>query len=167
MKDFKTNVKLARKGDTAAFAELYSEVYRDLYHCALYNLRNEHDACDVVSEAVLDAFSSIKNLKNEEAFKAWIMRILFVKIKKRQKEYINCGIDIDEAGELFSDFEYDSIELKNAIDSLDSSSKAILSLSALGGYTSAEIGRICKMNSSSVRSRLSRIREKIGKGVNL
>ena len=36
MKDFSADAKLARKGDTEAFARLYAEVYEDLYHIALY-----------------------------------------------------------------------------------------------------------------------------------
>ena len=83
MKDFQNDVRLARKGDTEAFSRLYSIVYKDMYHAALYNLRNQHDAYDIVSEAVIDAFSTIGKLKNEEAFKSWIMKILFAKIRKQ------------------------------------------------------------------------------------
>ena len=53
MNDFSTDVKLARAGDTEAFARLYSLVYKDLYHIALYSLRSSHDACDAVSDEVL------------------------------------------------------------------------------------------------------------------
>ena len=76
MNDFSTDVKLARGGDSAAFARLYSLVYKDLYHIALYSLRSSHDACDVVSDTVLDAFTTIGKLKDEKAFRGWqvIMR---------------------------------------------------------------------------------------------
>ena len=85
--NFSQLVKRARNGDADAFAELYSSVYKDLYHIALCNLRNSEDAADAVSDTVLDAFASIKNLKDENAFKTWIVRILMAKIKKKQKEY--------------------------------------------------------------------------------
>ncbi len=55
MNDFSADVKLAMKGSTEAFARLYALVYKDLYHVALYSLRNSHDACDAVSDTVLDA----------------------------------------------------------------------------------------------------------------
>ena len=86
--EFAQCVKKARAGDVDAFAELYSTVYKDLYRIALVNLKNQHDASDVVSDTVLEAFSSIKKLKDEKAFKAWIIKILTVKIKNKQKEYI-------------------------------------------------------------------------------
>ena len=63
MDDFKKYASLAKKGDTAAFAELYSLVYKDMYYIALYSLRNSHDASDAVSDAVADAFCSIGNLQ--------------------------------------------------------------------------------------------------------
>ena len=90
MHDFRTDAELAGRGDTAAFSRLYSLVYKDMYRTALYNLRNTHDAADAVSDAVADAFENIGRLKNAEAFKAWIMKILFAKIKKRQYPQI-CG----------------------------------------------------------------------------
>lgn len=160
MKDFKNDIKLARKGDTDAFARLYTIVYKQMYHTALYNLRNEHDACDVVSEAVIDAFASIKNLKNEDAFKSWIMKILFAKIKRRQKEYINSSGELSEEIKT-EEFEFQNTELKQALEMLDNDSRAILSLSVLGGYNSVEISKIFGMKASSVRSRLARIKEQL------
>jgi len=56
MEDFKQYAALAAKGDTEAFSRLYEMVYKDLYHIALYCLRNTHDACDAVSDTVIDAF---------------------------------------------------------------------------------------------------------------
>lgn len=164
MKDFKTYAALARKGDTEAFAKLYSLVYKDLYHTAVYNLRNEHDAYDVVSEAVMDAFSSIGRLKNEDAFKSWIMKILFVKIKRKQKEYMCLDEDIDDLNDevlVSGSFDFENFELKEAMNNLDHESKALLTLSVLGGYNSFEIAKIYGMKASSIRSRLMRIKEQL------
>ncbi len=160
MKDFKNDVKLACQGDTTAFARLYERIYKQMYHTALYNLRSEHDACDAVSEAVVDAFANMKKLKNEDAFKSWIMKILFTKIKRKQKEYINLADEITEEMSTAS-FEFENSELREALESLDDESRAILSLSVLGGYKSSEISEIFGMKSSAVRSRLSRIKEKL------
>ena len=66
--DFSQLVRQARKGDSEAFAKLYSEIYKDLYYYALCNLNNQDDAADAVSDAVIDAFAGIKNLKDENAF---------------------------------------------------------------------------------------------------
>lgn len=165
MKDFQNDVRLARKGDTEAFSRLYSIVYKDMYHAALYNLRNQHDAYDIVSEAVIDAFSTIEKLKNEEAFKSWIMKILFAKIRKKQKEYYNKNLSDDDEEAIdkitFSEFDFESSELKEALDNLDDESRGILSLSVLGGYTSEEIAKIYGIKASTIRSKLSRIKNEL------
>lgn len=133
-----------------------------MYHIARYNLRNTHDASDVVSDAVIDAFQSIKNLRSEKAFRSWIMKILYAKIKKKQKEYMNS--DISEYEECLSEsenFNYEYHELKIAMDNLDEKSKMILSMSVINGYSSLEIARICRINPATVRSKLMRIKKKL------
>ncbi|MDE6797352.1 MAG: sigma-70 family RNA polymerase sigma factor [Ruminococcus sp.] len=161
MKNFSADVKLAKKGDTSAFSRLYETVYKDLYRIALYSLKNAHDASDVVSDTVLDAFCSIDKLREPEKFRNWIMKILSTKIKRKQKEYFNITEEIGEDFPDISEFDYDSIELKEALNKLDSQSRMMLSMSVLGGYTSDEISEICEIKSGTVRSRLSRIKEKL------
>ena len=161
MEDFKQYAALAAKGDTEAFSRLYEMVYKDLYHIALYWLRNTHDACDAVSDTVIDAFSSIGKLKSPEAFKNWILKILYSKIKRKQKEYINCNNASEEEINESKDFNFDSAELKEALETLDNESKIILSLSVLEGYSSKEIAEICGIRASTVRSRLTRIKQKL------
>lgn len=161
MNEFKTDAELSRKGDTAAFSRLYAMVYREMYHTALYSLRNPHDAADAVSDAVADAFETIGKLKNAEAFRAWIMKILFAKIKRRQKEYMNSGEELDDSIIYECDFDFDSSDLKDALGSIDEESRNILSLSVLGGYKSSEIAKIIGMKPSAVRSRLTRVKAKL------
>ena len=119
MNDFSRDVKLARGGDTAAFARLYSLVYEDLYHIALYCLRSSHDACDAVSETVLDAFCSISKLRDEKAFRGWIMKILSAKIKQKQREYFNDTAELNEDILPEKDFGYENIEMKEAVEKLE------------------------------------------------
>ena len=69
-------VKRAKRGDTAAFAELYGTIYKRLYRFALYTLGNTQDAEDVVSAAVMEAFENIGKLRKEDAFSAWMYRIV-------------------------------------------------------------------------------------------
>ena len=159
MNDFSADVKLAQQGDTEAFSRLYSLVYKDLYHIALYSLRNSHDACDAVSDTVLDAFSSIGSLRDEKAFRSWIMSILSAKIKRRQREYFSQNEELDEGTDIDETFSYEYTELNEALERLDPDSRLMLSMSVLGGYTSSEISEVCGIKASSVRSKLSRIKE--------
>lgn len=161
MNDMSEDVRLASQGSSEAFARLYSTVYKDMYHIALYSLRSSHDACDAVSDAVLDAFSSINKLSSPEKFRSWIMTILSAKIKRRQKEYFAPSEALEENTSLTDDFSYDNVELSEALDKLDSDSKLLLSMSVLGGYSSGEIAEICDSKPSTVRSRLAAIKQKL------
>ncbi|MGN0653955.1 MAG: RNA polymerase sigma factor [Oscillospiraceae bacterium] len=160
--DFSVCVKRARNGDADAFAELYSSVYKDLYRIALCNLRNSDDAADAVSDAVLDAFTSIKNLKDENAFKAWIVKILMTKIKRKQKDYITDNTqDISEVEQESRDNSFDGVEILEAISELDENERLVLSLSIVGGYKSDEIAKLCNSKAATIRSQLSRAKLKL------
>ncbi len=168
-KDFADCVKKAQQGDADAFAELYSLVYKDLYRIALLNLNNnEHDASDAVSDAVLDAFASIKNLRNEKAFKTWIIRILTVKIKNKQKEYIderNYRDSDDDLAETESvnETRYQDFETLEAMKNLGEEERLMLSLDAVSGFKSEEIAKMCGTNANTVRSKISRAKDKLRK----
>ncbi len=164
--DFKSLVKSAKKGDRHSFAILYSNIYKDLYKYALFTLRNKQDAEDCVSEAVVDAYRTIGNLKNEEAFRAWFFKILSAKCKHKIKEYYkNPSQHIDEMGQnIFTDnFNIidSSLDLQIAFSTLNIEDRMIISLTVFGGYSSKEISKILKMNSNTVRSRYSRALEKL------
>ena len=75
-------VRAAKHGDADAFASLYQEIYEDLYRFAVFILQNPADAQDAVSEAVVDAFASVRRLRREEAFRSWMFRILSAKCKR-------------------------------------------------------------------------------------
>ncbi len=156
---FLMHIKQARNGDTASFVELYKLVYQELYHVACLNLRCPQDAADVVSDTVLDAFTGIHNLKDESAFRRWIFQILFAKIKTRQKEYYQK--DEADLSELTESFDYVSPELRAALDSLDEKDRLLLTMSVLGGYTSQELASMLGSTASAVRSRLSRMKERL------
>lgn len=159
--NFTEDVRLASKGDTAAFSRLYALIYEDLYKIALYSLRNTHDACDVVSDTVLDAFCTIGKLRDEKAFRGWIMRILSAKIKRKQREYFVDTVELTESVEPAVEFNCEMSELKHAMDNLDPQSRLCLSMSVIEGYTGDEISQICGINANTVRSLISRAKKKL------
>ena len=158
MNDFSADVRLAQQGSSEAFSRLYATVYKDMYHIAMYSLRNSHDASDAVSDTVLDAFCSIKKLKNPESFRGWIMKILSAKIKKIQRNYFEVAGELKEDISI-SEFDFESVELRESIEKLDTGSRLLLSMSVLGGYSSEEISKICDIKASTVRARLSGIKK--------
>ena len=154
-------VRRARRQDASAFARLYEEIYKDLYKFALYTLKNPHDAEDVVSDTVMDAYAGIKGLKKEESFRAWIFRILSNKCRRKLKEYVNKTTEFPgELGSGGQDFVEDSM-VRAAFARLSDEERMIIALHLFGGYKSREIGEILHMHDGTVRSKESRALKKM------
>lgn len=159
-KELEELVLLAKQKDTQAFSRLYEEIYQDLYRYAYYTLKNPHDAEDVVSEAVADAFYGIKNLRKPESFKSWIFAILSAKCKRKLKSYVNKTLPLE--AELLTQEEItcngleERQDLRKALLQLSDRERLILNLSIVAGFSSAEIGKQLHMNHNTVRSVQSR-----------
>lgn len=156
-------IKKAKAGDTDAFAELYREIYLDLYRFALYTLKNPADAEDAVSETVMDAFASIRRLRSEASFRAWIFRILSIKCKRRFSER---GTLCEALPETLSDdsalYDYAEIlDLRNQFFRLQDDERLIISMHIFAGYTSQEIAKILHKSAGTIRSRESRALKKL------
>lgn len=157
MSELQNLVLVAKKGDKDAFAQLYQHIYKDLYKFAYYVLKNDQDAQDAVSDAVMDAYAGISKLKNADAFRSWMFKILSAKCKRKLKSYVmrNQESDLDDV-ELSVNGSEESLELKQALSTLSDEERMIVSLTVFGGYDSAEIGKMLNLNRNTVRSKHSR-----------
>jgi RNA polymerase sigma-70 factor (ECF subfamily) len=68
-------VTRAKAGDKEAFDEIVKATYADTYTLALRLCTNEEDARDVVQEAYLRAYRSIKKFRGDAQFTTWLYRI--------------------------------------------------------------------------------------------
>ena len=150
----------AQSGDKAAFGELYSHYYKEMYRYALYSLGHEQDAQDVVAETVASAYAQITHLRDADAFPMWLFRILSNQIKRKKKSYIaqKKHVSLEEAEEVASDelLSESKLDLNKALDMIAKKDRDIVILSVVDGFTCYEIAEILKMNPATVRSRLSR-----------
>lgn len=156
-------IKKAKSGDVEAFASLYQGIYTDLYRFALYTLKNPTDAEDAVSETVMDAFTSIRKLRSEASFKAWIFKILSVKCKKHFLEYKNFRDELTEdipEEEISHDLAED-MDLRDCFFRLKDDERLIISMHIFAGYSSKEIAKVLHMNANTVRSKESRALKKL------
>ena len=151
-------VKRAKRGDVNAFAELYEGIYENMYRFALYTLRNTADAEDVVSEAVTDAFISVRRLRREEAFRSWMFRILSNKCKDKLREYGKRPIELEDTsveaqGTCSTE---DGAIVRKLFFELADEERLIIGMHLFCGYKSREIAEILHMNENTVRSKESR-----------
>ena len=151
----------AKNNDAEAFAALYKDVYKELYRFAYYTLQDSHDAEDVVSEAVLDAYRSIHQLKDPNAFKSWIFRIVSCKCKRRMREYAKRCEELSEdiPGKHIESSQQTSVFM--ALSKLSEEERLIVTMSVFGGYKGNEIGTILHKNHNTIRSKYRRALEKL------
>ena len=167
-KELKKLVREAQRGSAEAFGTLYAGYAADLYRFALWYLHDEADAEDAVQDACLHAYKKLKALRKEEAFRSWFFKILANicrdKLSAASKGNIVSLDDpeafTDPADERSEDFTSLS-ETGELVSSLGEPEKSIVLLSVLGGFNSKEIGALLKLNSSTVRSKLSRALAKL------
>lgn len=164
--EMKAYVLLARNGDTAAFCKLYELYYKDMYRFAYYMLGNTADAEDVISETVLDAFSSIKSLKKPESFKSWIFKILSTKCKRQQAVYAtnreHVKDDADTTLLSKEDHPYaESLDVRAAFAALNDIEKNVISLMVFAGYNSRETAKLLGSREGTIRSLKSRALDKM------
>ena len=150
-------VKKAKRGDAAAFARLYEQIYPDLYRFALYTLKHTSDAEDAVSETVTDAFASIRKLKKAESFKGWMFRILY------KKEYTKKTVELPEdySEQAAKEDVEEGVVVRTLFFELSEEERMIISMHLFAGYTSKEIAELLKMNENTVRSKESRALKKL------
>lgn len=161
MTDCKQLAQEAKGGSREAFAGLYQATYQDMYRFALYVLKNPEDAQDAVAETVADAYATIGKLRDCEAFKGWIFKILSNKCKRRLKEYTRKTEPLyEQEGSTQGDMDRD-MQVREAFYSLDDEERFIVAMQVFGGYKSKEIGLILHKNHNTVRSRLDRALKKM------
>ena len=159
-------VRRARAGDRECFSRLVKNHTTRTYRIAFSLLRNRSDAEDAVQEAFVTAYRSIKNLKKEASFGAWLARIVTTRsydiIRKRQRnklvaadedsisqmERIPSQSDTPEVVEL-------SLDLRWAIDHLPDTHRLVILLHYAEGATTDEIARIVGRPPGTVRRILS------------
>lgn len=144
------------KCDAKAFAQMYEQIYKDLYRYALCLMKNSHEAEDAVSEAVIAAYENIHKLRKEDAFKSWIFTILSNICKKRFKQAAREDLQAEEEARS-QDPDYGlAIDVRDAFAVLSEEEQQIVGLSVFGGYNSQEIAHMLKLKAGTVRSKRSR-----------
>ncbi len=137
------------------FMELYRTVYKDLYRLAYYYVGNAADAEDLVQEAVLAAYENFGKLREEEAFRVWIFRILTNCCRKHFRKNRRTEAAA-ESPELSA-----GTQVRELLGSLSKEERLIVVLTVFGGYKSQEIARMLKKNHSTVRSKYRRALKKL------
>lgn len=154
-------IKKARQHDADSFTELMMSQMQTMYKTARAILNNEEDAADAISDTILACWEKLGQLRENKYFRTWLTKILVNKCKDiiRKKQNL---LFTDEMPEIPSkDYGYENLEWKQTLNELDERYRTILILYYVEGFKTSEIAEIMELPESTVRTRLSRGREKM------
>lgn len=160
-------IKKAKKGNEEAFFKLIEDNKVSLYKAAKAILNNDDDIADAIQETVIAAYKNIKSLKNDAYFKTWLTKILINKCKDiiaKNKDVIALDDYIEEGytQEFLSKF-----EIEDMLTNLSKEQKLVISLYYISQFNTREISEILKESEGTIKSRLSRARNKIRKSMHI
>ena len=166
--DIKKYVIAAKRGDAEAFGELYALYQKEMFRYACIVVGNPVAAEDAVSEAVIEAYENIGNLRNPGSFKGWMFKILNSACRRQYKDLNKDLPLIEETGHEIIDpqgmeFRELSIDLQKAMSVLSPEDRQIVLMRAVAGTGSREIAESLGIPDATVRSRYSRSVAKLGK----
>ncbi len=145
------------------FIELYSEVYKDLYRIAYYYMGNKAEAEDAVGDAVLRAYENFNSLREKEAFRGWIIKILVNCCKKRMKIWYRKEEDLEQVNLQHEPDYITGPAIQEALTILTEEERLIIALYVFGGYKGEEISKMLNKNHNTIRSKYHRALEKLKK----
>lgn len=150
------------------FIELYEKFNHELSCYCRALMADEQDARDLASETILLAYEKFASIREPEKFKYYLFGIasrLFRKKLRRQRILQFTGLGHAEEQEA-SDRTDSAVALKmlqRCIRKLPANQAEVLVFHEISGYTLAEISEILQMNLNTVKTNLSRARQKLEK----
>ncbi len=156
-------VLAAQAGDRTAFAGLVHRHQRRAYAVARSIVLSHDDAEDAVQEGFLHAFRALERFRPEQAFGAWLHRIVAnaaLDIARRRKVR-----DADELPETLASPHRDpavadelKTRLAQALATLGERQRSVIVLHDVEGYKHAEIGTLLGIPEGTARSDLHHAR---------
>ena len=149
------------------FMDLLKPLLGRLERYSLAIAMNREEAKDVVGETLMLAWENFDKLKSDDAFLSYLFTIASRVYKKRQRSFFKFKVsekqDVDElyCKSLAPDVSTDVGILYKTLEKLPIKQKEAVLLFEIMGFSINEICEIQQSNSSSVKMRLKRGREKI------
>ncbi len=129
------------------------------YHVAKSILPNDDDCADAISEMIVKGYAKMDKIKNKNAAKAWLVRILV-------HECYNI-LRHPQALELPEDLAYEELKenrnLNDVLYELPDKLRTVLVLYYIEGYSVNEIAEMLACTKSAVKNRLLRARKQLRK----
>lgn len=168
-------ISRAAAGDGAAFSELMTMHEKRMYAVALRMCANREDAQDCLQDAMLRVYRSIGGFKGQSSFSTWVYRITMNtcldELRRRKTRSASSLDTMLEGGWSPTDGENGPEKqavaseqrrvLNRAIADLPEDMRSAIVLRDVQGFSYEEIAEMLEVNIGTIKSRISRGREKL------
>ena len=171
---FNELIYLTQNSDIKATAEFLRRIQKNIYTFFCHLCPPNNSVSDLTQEALIKIVENIKNLKNVENFKKWSNKIALNtfydslrKEQRRNKHHETDEIDLtvieDHKSKPLDNCHSKEIcnKIKACIINLPLNYRLAIVLRELEGLSYEEIAKLTNTNLGTVKSRISRAREKL------
>jgi len=176
-------VRRVQKGEKGAFDLLVLKYQHRIVNLVMRYVRDQDQALDITQEAFLKAYRALPRFRGESAFYTWLYRIAvntaknYLAAQRRRPMDIELDMQDPEQYELHAKLrETDTPEgitlsqelnetVQRAIQALPEDLRTAIILRELDGMTYEEIAQTMECPVGTVRSRIFRARDAIGKKI--
>lgn len=158
----------AQRGDLRAMEMLYLELESTIYTLALKLCRTPADAEDILQETFIELSRNLKQFRSQGSFTGWVKRICTTKALMRLRRS-NRLQPLDEIAAIETEPADPGVEphlridLEMALDLLGDTSRVVVWLHDVEGYTHEEIAEVMDGTPSFSKSQLSRAHAQLRK----
>lgn len=162
-------ISRARAGDTAALENVYRAFEGPVYNLARRLCRSREDAEDVVQETFMEVLRSIHGFRGEGPLAAWVKKVAaskaLMKLRKHRREQHDQPLEESERGAAPDPATlggrpahgvHHRVDLEAALSRLSDTSRAVVWLHDVEGYTHEEIAVMMGRTISFSKSQLAR-----------
>lgn len=155
-------IEKAKNKDPDAFDRLMRTQLQKMYRIAISMLQNEDDAADAIQETVLKCWQKMGQLRNDDYFETWLVRILINQCKNilRNRKKI---IYVEDIPEIVHEDHYFTNEWKEVLRGLNEKYRVVMELYYVDGFSTKEIAGMLHIKDAAVRSRMARGRKQLEK----
>ena len=171
-------IKQAKKGDQDSFEALIMSCKEKAYNIAFRYMQNEEDALDAMQESFIKIFRHLSKFNEQSRFDTWVYRIVVNACKDMLRKdnkirYIDARVKNQEDGDIILEIEDKAPGPENILENkeeheyilkclkgLSGEQREILVLRDMQGFTYDEIAEILDFPIGTVKSKISRARQK-------
>lgn len=160
-------VEACLRHDERAYKRLYDAYAPKMLGVCLRYAHDRDAAQDMLHDGFIKVFDNLKSLKDPAQLGGWIRRVMVnTALNALRSIRETTTLDDPEAAEMPLTVNYDGYDTERillAIQRLPEQYRAVFNLYEIEGYSHAEIGEKMGIKESSVRSILSRAKQKLAK----